>query len=78
MKCMDCPLKYTGQTGQTFQTRYREHIQAIRNTNSNSEYSSRILNMGHAYGSIIDTMKVIEIEKKGKHLNILYLKQYKK
>jgi hypothetical protein len=23
MRCMDCPLKYTGQTGQTFKTRYK-------------------------------------------------------
>jgi hypothetical protein len=25
---MDCPLKYRGQTGQTFKTRYKEHIQS--------------------------------------------------
>jgi hypothetical protein len=36
MKCLDCPLKYAGQTGRAFRTRYKEHIQAIRNNNSNS------------------------------------------
>jgi hypothetical protein len=30
MKCMDCPLKYIGQTGRTFNTRYKEHIHDIR------------------------------------------------
>jgi hypothetical protein len=27
--------------------------------------------MGHAYGSITDTMEVIKVERKGKHLNTL-------
>jgi hypothetical protein len=30
-----------------------------------------MLNTGHAYGSITDTMKIIKIEKKGKYLNAL-------
>jgi hypothetical protein len=36
MKCIDCALKYIGQTGRTFYTTYKEHIQAITNNNSNS------------------------------------------
>jgi hypothetical protein len=35
MRCMDYPVKYIGQTGQTFQTRYKEYIQAVRNKNNN-------------------------------------------
>jgi hypothetical protein len=68
---MDCPIKYTGQTGRAFYTRYKEHIQAIRNKKGNSGYSNRILNIGYAYGSILDAMKIVKIEKKGKHLNTL-------
>jgi hypothetical protein len=68
---MDCPLKYIGQTGRTFKTRYKEHIQAIRNNNSNSGYSRHILNTGHTYGSVIDTIKVLKTQRKGKHLNTL-------
>jgi hypothetical protein len=37
---------------------------AVRNNNSNSGYSNHILNTGHAYGSVTNTMKVIKIEKK--------------
>jgi hypothetical protein len=44
MKCLDCPLKYIGQTGRTFHSRYKEHILAIRNSNSSLGYSSHILN----------------------------------
>jgi hypothetical protein len=43
---LDCPLKYIGQTGRTFKTRYKEHIQAIRNNNGKSGYSKHILNTG--------------------------------
>jgi hypothetical protein len=71
MKCMDCPLQYMGQTGRTFETRYKEHIQAIRNNNGNSGFSNHVLNTGHAYGGITDTMKVIKIEKEGNHLSTL-------
>jgi hypothetical protein len=71
MKCMDCALKYIQQTSRTFYTRYEEHIQAIRRNNSNLGYSNHILSTGHTYGSITDTIKIMEIEKKGKHLNTL-------
>jgi hypothetical protein len=71
IKCLDCPLKYIGQTGRTFKTRYKEHIQAIRNNNSNSGYSSHILNTGHAYGALTNTMDVIKEGRKGRHLNSL-------
>jgi hypothetical protein len=44
MKCMDCPMKYIGQIGRTFNTRYKEHIHDIRSNNSNnSGYSNHIL-----------------------------------
>jgi hypothetical protein len=68
---MDCPLKYVRQTGQTFKTGYTVHIQAIRNNNGNSGYSNHMLNTGHAYGSRADTIKVLKMERKGKHLNTL-------
>jgi hypothetical protein len=71
MKGLDCPLKYTGQTGRIFNTRYKEHIHAIRNSNSNSGYSNNILNTGYTYGRVADTMDVIRRERKGRYLNTL-------
>jgi hypothetical protein len=71
MKCLDCPLKYIGRTGRTFHTRYKEYTQAIRNNSGNSGYSNHILNTGHTYGTITDTMDIIKTEKKGKYLNTL-------
>jgi hypothetical protein len=56
------PIKIKKATVRTFKTRYKEHIQAIRNNNGNS---------GHTYGSITSTMRVLKTERKGKHLNTL-------
>jgi hypothetical protein len=71
MKCLDCPLRYIGQTGGAFHMRYQEHIQAIRSNNGTSGYSNHILNTGHAYGNITDTMDIIKTEKKEKHMTTL-------
>jgi hypothetical protein len=58
-KCLDSPLKYIDQSGRTFSIRFKEHIYTIRN-NSNSGYSNHILNTGHAYGTITDTMDIVK------------------
>jgi hypothetical protein len=60
---MNCPLKYIGQTGRTFKTRYKAHIHAIRNDNGNSGYSKHVLKTGHAYGSVTNTMRVLKTER---------------
>jgi hypothetical protein len=64
-------MRYIGQTGRTFKVRYKEHTQAIRNNHGNSGYSNHILNTGHAYGTMTDTMDVIRNGRKGRHLNTL-------
>jgi hypothetical protein len=62
MECMDCPLKYIGQTGRTFNSKYKEHIHDIRTNNSNT---------GYTYGTITDTMEIMKTERKGRYLNTL-------
>jgi hypothetical protein len=64
MKSLDCPVKYLGQTGQTFYTRLKEHIQAVRNNNGNLWYPNHILKMGPTYGIRTNTMNVIKTAKK--------------
>jgi hypothetical protein len=71
MKCLDCPLKYIGQTGRTFNVRYKGHAHAIKSNNSNSGYSNHILYTGHTCGTVRDTMDVIRTGRKGRHLNPL-------
>jgi hypothetical protein len=60
MKCINCPLKYVGQTGRTFNTRYKEHIHDMRTNNGNMGYANHILNTGHLYGIITDTMEIMK------------------
>jgi hypothetical protein len=64
LKCLDCPLKYIGQTGRAFHTRYKEHILAIKNSDGNSGYSKHILNTGHKYGPMTETMDIVKTRKK--------------
>lgn len=47
-----------------FYIRTKKHELAIRNNNSNSVYSNGILNMGHSYGTILDTRNIINAEKR--------------
>jgi hypothetical protein len=59
MKYLDSSLKYIDRTGRTFKRRCKEHIEATRNNNGNSEYSNHILNTGHSCRTISDTMDII-------------------
>jgi hypothetical protein len=68
----------TGQTGRTFNTRYKEHIHDIRSNNGNTGYSNHILHTGHTYGTMQDSMEIIALGRKGKYLNTLEKYQFKK
>jgi hypothetical protein len=59
-----------GLAGRRFNTGYKEHIRAVRNNHSNSEYLNYKLIGGHKYGTTAGTMDVMT-GKKGKHLNTL-------
>jgi hypothetical protein len=50
---------------------------AIRNNHNNSGYSNHILNTGHTYGTIKDTMDIIRKGHKGKHLNTTFIELVK-
>jgi hypothetical protein len=81
MKCNECPLKYIGQTGRNFNTRYKEHIYSIKSNNSSIGYAKHVLDAGHSYNTIEKTMEIIKTGRKGKHLNTLeryYIHKVKK
>jgi hypothetical protein len=52
MICGDCELKYIGQSGPTFRTRYKEHIREIKTYGQKSKYAQHILDTTHEYGKI--------------------------
>ncbi|PNF39362.1 hypothetical protein B7P43_G18159, partial [Cryptotermes secundus] len=71
MTCKDCDLKYVGQTGCNFRTRYKEHIREIKMNGQKSKFAQHILDTTHNYHTIDKAMKILHIEKKGKMLNTL-------
>jgi hypothetical protein len=71
---MDCPLKYMGQTDQTFYIRYKEHNCAVKNNSDNVGYSKHILNTGHACDSITDIRT--DFESRGKRKTPEYSRKY--
>jgi hypothetical protein len=54
-------MKYVGQTRRTFNTRYKEYIYNIKSNNSNTGYSKHVLDTGHVYGTMEETMDVVRI-----------------
>jgi hypothetical protein len=71
IKCNSCQLKYIGQTGRNFRTRYKEHIQVIHTNKTTSRYAQHILDTGHSYGTIEDTLNILHFKKKGPLMNSL-------
>jgi hypothetical protein len=70
LKCNDCPLKYIGQR-RIFRVRYNEYIHAVKTNKQNSKYAQHILNTGHTYSTINETLEILHTEKKGQLLNTL-------
>jgi hypothetical protein len=68
---MECGGAYVGQTGRKFRVRYKEHIRDIRSNKGNTGFANHILNSGHTYGTLEDTLQVVSIQNKGPHLNTL-------
>jgi hypothetical protein len=56
-----CNQYYIGQTGRTFNIRYKERIglRDMRNNEDKTGYA-QVLNTGHTYGNIHDTMEIIQ------------------
>jgi hypothetical protein len=68
LKCQIYPGSYMGQTGWNFKTRYKEHIQDVRNTRSKTGFLHHILNTGHAYDSIENTLTILNTQGKRPYL----------
>jgi hypothetical protein len=69
LQCTECPRKYIGQTGRTFKAKYKEHIRDIKNNGQYSKFAQHVVETGHQYGNMEETMKILHIEKKSQILN---------
>jgi hypothetical protein len=71
MNYRGCELKYIGQTGCAFRTRYKEHIREIKTNGQKSKYAQHIFETTHEYGKIEQIMEILHIERKGRMLNAM-------
>ena len=64
--CKDCNKKYTGQTGHSFYTRFKEHFNDYKYKNGESNFAQHLIDNNHTFGPIEEVMNIVYITKKGK------------
>jgi hypothetical protein len=64
-------MKYIRQTRCTFKAHFEEHIRDTRTNRHNLKYAQHMLDTGHAYNTMDQTMKILHIDKKRHKLNTL-------
>jgi hypothetical protein len=62
-------MELQGSNGPTFRVRYNEHITDIRGNSERSVYSHHILNTGHSFHNLENTLQILHAQKKGPYLN---------
>lgn len=67
--CSTCGKYYIGQTGRSFQTRYREHTVGV--ASSKSVFGQHIIENRHCHGTIENNLKILHTAPKGLRLNLL-------
>jgi hypothetical protein len=64
-------MKYIGQTGESFRTRFSEHFRDYKHNIKKSKFAQRLLNSGHSIGPIEDIMSIIYTTNKGRLMNTI-------
>ena len=59
-------MRYVGQTGRSFHTRYKEHYRDYKYNKKSSKYAQHLIGNRHSIGSINDTMEILHVIRKGK------------
>jgi hypothetical protein len=80
LKCNTCNKAYMGQSGRSITIRHKEHIRYIRTNNPTSAYAMHILNNRHEYGTVDETLKLLQPCTKGTKMNCwgsLYIQTYR-
>jgi len=71
LTCPDFKKAYVGQTGRNFTTRYNEHKHAFRSNSHTSSFAQHLNEYAYLFGTINNTMQILQYHKKGAHLNTL-------
>jgi hypothetical protein len=69
--CPTCNMKYTGQTGRSFNTRFRGHLRVFKYGYSKSQFAQHLLENGHAIGPMQDITDTLHFTKKGRLMDTI-------
>ena len=69
LKCNTRNKIYVGEAGISINVRHKENIRYIRTNSPVSAYALHILQSGHEYGTIIDTLQLLKTCLKGVRLD---------
>jgi len=71
LTCPNCKMKYIGQTGRSFRTRFKEHYRDFKYNNPKSKFAAHLLDNQHSMGKIDDIMEILHITKKGRKMDTI-------
>ena len=71
LNCPTCSNKYIGQTGMSFQIRYREHKHDYKYMCHKSRFAQHLLEECHSFDTMENTMEVIQFARKGRMMDAL-------
>jgi hypothetical protein len=71
LTCKNNGKKYTGQTGRNFEKGFKEHFHSFKYNNYKSKFAQHLLETGHEFGKIDDTMSILYYKKKVKHVDTM-------
>jgi hypothetical protein len=71
LTCPICNKAYVGQTGRSILVRFNEHKRAFHTNSHTSRYAQHLLDHNHPFGTIQNTMQILQHYRKGPHINTL-------
>jgi hypothetical protein len=64
-------MKYTEQTGRSFNTHFQEHLRDFKNGHGKSRFAQHLLGNRHAIGPMNDIMDTIYFTNKGRLMDVV-------
>ena len=64
-------MKYVGQAGRSFRTRFQEHYRDFKHNNAKSKFATHLLENEHLKGKVNDIMEILHITKKGRTMDTI-------
>ena len=71
LTCPDCRMKYVGQIGRSFHTRFHEHFRDYKYANYKSKFAQHLLENNHSIGPIDSIMEILHHTKKRKSMDTI-------